>query len=61
MQPLKGALAVPDFAGKRGTRIWLACNDPSWLVARHGVQAAGVSQAMAEAVAAVASEAAGRP
>ena len=70
MQPLKGAMAVPDFAGKEGTRICrkdrrgadLARLQRS-VVARcqNRDSDGGGRQAMAEALAAIASEAAGPP
>ena len=46
--PLK-ALAWEDAAGK----VWLSCNDPTWLATRHGVAAGGPTQAMTAALAAV--------
>ncbi len=40
--PLK-ALAWEDAAGQ----TWLTCNDPVWLIARHGIEAAGSAPATA--------------
>jgi uncharacterized protein (DUF302 family) len=51
--PLK-ALAWQDGAGK----VWLSCNDPEWIAARHGI-ASGVTKAMAAALAAATKAAAG--
>jgi uncharacterized protein (DUF302 family) len=52
--PLK-ALAWEDAAGK----VWLSCNDPAWLAARHGAAASGPTEAMTAALAAVTKTAAG--
>jgi uncharacterized protein (DUF302 family) len=52
--PLK-ALAWEDAAGQ----VWLSCNDPAWLAARHGVAAGGPAQAMTAALTAVTTSAAG--
>jgi uncharacterized protein (DUF302 family) len=54
--PLK-ALAWEDAAGK----VWLSCNDPAWLAARHLIdaQSAGVTKAMAAALAGASRSAAG--
>jgi uncharacterized protein (DUF302 family) len=51
--PLK-ALAWEDADGK----VWLTCNDPAWLAARHGIAAAGPTQALTAALAAVTKSAA---
>jgi uncharacterized protein (DUF302 family) len=52
--PLK-ALVWEDEAGK----TWLAYNDPTWLAARHGLEASEPAVRMAAALAAVAHEATG--
>jgi uncharacterized protein (DUF302 family) len=46
--PLK-ALAWEDAAGK----VWLACNDPAWIAARHGVASGGPVTIMTAALATV--------
>jgi uncharacterized protein (DUF302 family) len=46
--PLK-ALAWEDAAGK----VWLTCNDPAWIAARHGIAAGVAVTAMTAALAAV--------
>jgi len=51
--PLK-ALAWEDAAGK----VWLSCNEPDWVAARHGIAAGGPTQAMSAALAAVTTAAA---
>jgi len=53
--PLK-ALAWEDAAGK----VWLSCNDPTWVAKRHGAAgaAAPIAQAIATGLAALAQHAA---
>jgi len=50
--PLK-ALAWEDADGK----VWLTCNDPAWLAARHSVAANATTDAMAAGLAALSKQA----